>query len=165
MKLGRALKIRTMELLRMTTSVKQLRKCGAQIGEDVIIWTNKIDKGHAFLLTIGNHVTISDARILLHDGSTQHVVEHSRVGSVIIGNNVFIGADAIILRGFPSEMMLLSERAQSSLMIFLTIRWWLGTQREYCVVTMSFAKKCVMSIKMSQYIQLCGLKNKMMKRL
>ena len=64
MKLGRALKIRTMELLRMTTSVKQLRKCGAQIGEDVIIWTNKIDKGHAFLLTIGNHVTISDARIL-----------------------------------------------------------------------------------------------------
>lgn len=99
MKLGRALKIRTMELLRMTTSVKQLRKCGAQIGEDVIIWTNKIDKGHAFLLTIGNHVTISDARILLHDGSTQHVVEHSRVGSVIIGNNVFIGADAIILPG------------------------------------------------------------------
>lgn len=53
--------------------------------------------GHAFLLTIGNNVTISDARILLHDASTKMALKYSRVGRVTIGDNVFIGADSIIL--------------------------------------------------------------------
>jgi maltose O-acetyltransferase len=74
-----------------------LREYGATIGENVVIWTNKIDLGHAFLLTIGNNVTISDARILLHDGSTKMALNYSRVGKVTIGSNVFIGADSIIL--------------------------------------------------------------------
>jgi len=74
-----------------------LREYGATIGENVVVWTNKIDLGHAFLLTIGNNVTISDARILLHDASTKMALNYSRVGKVTIGNNVFIGADAIIL--------------------------------------------------------------------
>lgn len=72
---------------------------GAVIGKDVVIWTDKIDKGHAFLLQIGNRVTISDARILLHDASTKRYLGYSRVGRVVIGDDVFIGADAIILPG------------------------------------------------------------------
>lgn len=64
-----------------------------------MIWSNKIDKGHAFLLEIGDRVTISDARILLHDASTKRFLGYSRVGKVVIGNDVFIGADAIILPG------------------------------------------------------------------
>jgi maltose O-acetyltransferase len=51
------------------------------------------------LLKIGDRVTISDARILLHDASTKRFVGYSRVGRVVIGNDVFIGADAIILPG------------------------------------------------------------------
>lgn len=74
-----------------------LREYGASIGNNVVIWTNKIDLGHAFLLTIGNNVTISDARILLHDASTKMALKYSRVGRVTIGDNVFIGADSIIL--------------------------------------------------------------------
>lgn len=74
-----------------------LREYGASIGNNVVIWTNKIDLGHAFLLTIGNNVTISDARILLHDASTKMALKYSLVGRVTIGDNVFIGADSIIL--------------------------------------------------------------------
>lgn len=44
-------------------------------------------------------MTISNVRILAHDASTKMYLGYSRVGCVIIGNNVFIGADAIILHG------------------------------------------------------------------
>lgn len=86
-------------LLQGTVTTTELRKYGAVIGNNVEIWTSKIDKGHAFLLEIGDNVTISDARILLHDASTQIFLGYSKVGKVVIGNNVFIGADAIILPG------------------------------------------------------------------
>ena len=44
-------------------------------------------------------MTISDARVLLHDGSTVQICGHSKVGKTVIGNNVFIGADAVLLPG------------------------------------------------------------------
>ena len=83
--------------LRKGITPEILREYGASIGDNVVIWTNKIDLGHAFLLTIGNNVIISDARILLHDASTKLALNKSRTGKVTIGSNVFIGADAIIL--------------------------------------------------------------------
>lgn len=78
-------------------TVSQLRARGAKVGENVYIGTRKIDMGHTFLLEIGNNVTISDARILTHDGSTKRELGLSRVGRVVIGDDVFIGADAIVL--------------------------------------------------------------------
>lgn len=95
----RNIRLKIKRILRGGVTVKELRKRGAVIGDDVELWTDKIDKGHAFLLEIGNHVTISDARILLHDASTKRFIGYSKVGKVRIGNNVFIGADSIILPG------------------------------------------------------------------
>lgn len=95
----RKIKLKIKKILRGGVTVEELRKYGATIGDDVEIWTDKIDKGHAFLLEIGNRVTISDARILLHDASTKRFIGYSRVGKVVIGSDVFIGADAIILPG------------------------------------------------------------------
>lgn len=95
----RKIKLKIKRIFRRWGTVEELRRKGAIIGDDVVLWTDKIDKGHAFLLEIGSHVTISDARILLHDGSTKRVTGYSRVGKVRIGNNVFIGADAVILPG------------------------------------------------------------------
>lgn len=57
----RKIKLKIKKILRGDT-VEGLRKLGATIGDDVEIWTDKIDKGHAFLLEIGDRVTISDAR-------------------------------------------------------------------------------------------------------
>ncbi len=88
-----------LKIIRGGVSPRDLIKRGAKIGNNVQIWSSKIDKNHAFLLEIGNNVTISDARILLHDGSTKIPLGYSKIGKVVIGNNVFIGADAIILPG------------------------------------------------------------------
>ena len=47
---------------------------------------------------MGNNVTLaSGSRILTHDGSTKKIVGYSRVGRVDIGDDVFIGAGAIVL--------------------------------------------------------------------
>ena len=78
-------------------SQKRLLAAGVKMGENVYIGTRKIDLAHGFLLEIGNNVTLSDCRILLHDASTKMFLGYSKVGKVVIGNNVFIGADAIIL--------------------------------------------------------------------
>lgn len=75
---------------------KQLLKWGARCGENFNNY-GVIDRGHIFLLTIGNNVTLSDCRILLHDASTKKILGYARVGRVEIGDNVFIGANAIVL--------------------------------------------------------------------
>lgn len=93
------LKDKIKKIIRGGIEPSDLIKRGAKVGTNVQIWTNKIDKTHAYLLEIGDNVIISDARILLHDGSTKISLGYSRIGKVIIGNNVFIGADAIILPG------------------------------------------------------------------
>ncbi len=80
-------------------SIKELRSLGATIGENCYIYARAIDIGHVFLLNIGNNVTISSARLLFHDGSTKREIGYSKVGKINIGDNVFIGADAIILPG------------------------------------------------------------------
>ena len=78
---------------------EELRQRGVQVGENCVIWTRDIDVNHGFLLTIGNNVTLSNAKILTHDGSTKRALGYSRVGRVTIGDNVFVGAGAIILPG------------------------------------------------------------------
>ncbi len=76
---------------------EDLRKAGATVGTNVNIYTKKIDVNFAPLLVIGNNVTLSDCRLLMHDASTYLALNYSRVGRIMIGDNVFIGADAIIL--------------------------------------------------------------------
>lgn len=78
-------------------TVQELRARGVQVGENCSINTNKIDFGHGYLITIGNNVTISDAVLLAHDGSTKRIIGYSKIGRVVIGDNVFIGYNAIIL--------------------------------------------------------------------
>lgn len=78
-------------------SVDELRNRGAVIGDNCHIY-GSIDNGHEFLVSMGNNVTLaSGCRILAHDGSTKKIVGYSRVGRVDIGDDVFIGANAIIL--------------------------------------------------------------------
>ncbi|HFU4497077.1 TPA: DapH/DapD/GlmU-related protein [Streptococcus suis] len=80
-------------------SQEELKAYGVRIGQNCHIYTNKIDTNHGFLITIRDNVTISNARLLTHDGSTKKILGFSRVGRIDIGNNVFVGADAIILPG------------------------------------------------------------------
>ena len=79
------------------TNIEKLRDRGVKIGENVDILHSKIDEGHGFLVEIGNNVTITGSTILTHDASTKKFIGYSKVGKVIIGDNVFIGYGSIIL--------------------------------------------------------------------
>ena len=68
-----------------------------EIGEDVNILNSLIDFDHGFLVSIGNHETLTGVRILAHDASTQIPLGVSKVGRVIIGDEVFVGQGAIVL--------------------------------------------------------------------
>ena len=79
-------------------SVNEIRAKGIVIGDNCHLYTNYLDFEHGYLITIGNNVTFaSGVRILTHDASTKKILGYSKVGRVDIGNNVFIGAGAIVL--------------------------------------------------------------------
>ena len=83
--------------IRKPLSKKELIKNGAQIGENFHNY-GTIDKGHCYLLIIGDNVTLAaGCRVLLHDASTKKIFGYSKTGIVFIGNNVFVGSQAIIL--------------------------------------------------------------------
>lgn len=79
--------------------ISKLRKRGVSVGDNVDIIDSFIDVCHGHLITIGNNVTITGARILAHDASTKKHLGYSKIGLVTIGDNVFIGNGAIILPG------------------------------------------------------------------
>lgn len=80
-------------------STEQLIKLGLQVGEnfkrerEVVI-----DYSHCWLIKIGNNVTLARrVHILAHDASTKSFLGYTKIGNVIIGDNVFIGAGSIVL--------------------------------------------------------------------
>ena len=88
--------------------INYLRKLGIKIGDGCIIYdpTNiKIDTQIPFMLEIGKYVRMtSGVQILTHDYSFSvlSAVCGDIVGSVektVLGNNIFIGRNAIILKG------------------------------------------------------------------
>lgn len=88
------------------TPVEELRKKGVLIGEDVHFYSNShvfIDENFPWMLSIGNHVHLtSGVHILCHDyswivGKSYYHEVLGGIGKVTIGNNVFIGTEAIIL--------------------------------------------------------------------
>lgn len=57
-----------------------------------------IDPSHCFLITIGDNVTFAPrVHILAHDASTKRCLGYTKIGLVNIGDNVFVGAGAIVL--------------------------------------------------------------------
>ncbi len=59
-----------------------------------------LDPGHCWLIEIGDNVTMAPrVHILCHDASTKQFLNYTRIGRVTIGNNVFIGAEAVVLPG------------------------------------------------------------------
>ena len=59
-----------------------------------------IDPSHCWHISIGDHVTLAPrVHILAHDASTKFFLNYTRVENTTIGNNVFVGAGAIVLPG------------------------------------------------------------------
>ena len=93
------------------TYIDYLRRIGVKIGEDCTIYvTSKtlIDEQYPWMITIGNHVRITEGvKILTHDYSWSVLKLYEGVsenpgailgasGTVEIGNNVIIGAGSVV---------------------------------------------------------------------
>ena len=82
-----------------SSSVTWLRKQGAIIGEDVELHNFTCSAKDATCLQIGNHVTLTGVVCLTHDASLKRVLrcDCNKIGRIVIGNNVFIGKQTVIL--------------------------------------------------------------------
>ncbi len=87
--------------LRGDADIYLLKQRGLRIGDNCSLQPQCIiDPSHCWLVEIGDNVTIAPrAYILAHDASTKHQFGYTRIGLVTIGDNVFIGAGAIIMPG------------------------------------------------------------------
>lgn len=82
-------------------TTEQLISMGMQVGKNFNRLHGVIlDPAHCWLIEIGDNVTIAPrAHILCHDASTKTFLNYTKIGRVTIGNNVFIGAESVVLPG------------------------------------------------------------------
>lgn len=83
--------------------VEYFRKLGVTFGHNCrLVGINDFGR-EPFLITIGNHVSITTSTFITHDGGVWVFREQNPTIDIIkpikIGNNVFIGADCLILPG------------------------------------------------------------------
>lgn len=82
-------------------STEYLVKQGMKVGKNFERMNNVlIDDSHTWLIEIGDNVTLAPrVHILAHDASTKKYLGYTKIGNVKIGNNVFVGAESVILPG------------------------------------------------------------------
>lgn len=87
--------------LRGEYTTEKLIRMGMKVGEGFQRLNGVIlDPAHCWLIEIGNNVTLaSRVHILCHDASTKQFLGYTKIGRVTIGNNVFIGAETVVLPG------------------------------------------------------------------
>lgn len=82
-------------------STEALKKRGLIVGENFHRGSQCfLDPTFAFLISIGNNVTMSiGVTLLAHDASSAKVTDggYTKIGRIVIGDNVFIGANVTIL--------------------------------------------------------------------
>lgn len=87
--------------LRGEFTTEKLIEMGMKVGKNFNRLNGVIlDPGHCWLIDIGDNVTLAPrVHILCHDASTKMFLNYTKIGGVTIGNNVFIGADTVVLPG------------------------------------------------------------------
>lgn len=85
--------------MRGEVSTSLLVKQGMKVGDNFSRQGGvRIDASYCFLVEIGNNVSLApNVHILTHDASLKKFLGVSRLGRVQIADNVFIGANSIIL--------------------------------------------------------------------
>lgn len=85
--------------LRGEYTTEKLISMGMKVGKNFGRLNGVIlDPSHCWLIEIGDNVTLAPrVHILCHDASTKQVLGYTKIGRVTIGDNVFVGADSVIL--------------------------------------------------------------------
>lgn len=78
-------------------SAKIFVEHGGHLGKNVVMFDTKLDDLFPWLITIGDNVTLTGVQVLAHDASTKRTLGYTKIGKVVIGDNVFIGRGSIIL--------------------------------------------------------------------
>lgn len=87
--------------LRGEYTTEKLISMGMKVGKNFGRLNGVIlDPSHCWLIEIGDNVTLAPrVHILCHDASTKQFLGSTKIGRVTIGNNVFIGAESVVLPG------------------------------------------------------------------
>ena len=87
--------------LRGEYTTEKLISMGMKVGKNFGRLNGVIlDPSHCWLIEIGDNVTLAPrVHILCHDASTKPFLNYTKIGRVSIGNNVFIGAESVVLPG------------------------------------------------------------------
>ena len=87
--------------VRGTIDLPRLKRNGLVVGKNLNVQYGVIiDPGHCWLIEIGDNVTIAPrVHVLCHDASTKMFLGKTKIGRVSIGDNVFIGAESVVLPG------------------------------------------------------------------
>ena len=74
-------------------------KRGMKVGKNFCRQSGtRLDPSHCWLISIGDDVTFANkVQVLAHDDSTRIYTGYGRVGKVVIGDRVFVGANSTIL--------------------------------------------------------------------
>ena len=87
--------------LRGEVPTEELISMGMKVGKNFSRLNGVIlDPSHCWLIEIGDNVTLAPrVHILCHDASTKQFLGYTKIGRVTVGNNVFIGAESVVLPG------------------------------------------------------------------
>ena len=84
---------------RHETEADRYRREGVKIGEGSKLYSVAIDGCFKHLITIGKNCIITHCTILAHDASTQGFLGYTKLARVIIGDNCYVGYQSIIRPG------------------------------------------------------------------
>lgn len=101
MKIINFIRYRIRKFLMEEITLEDHIKRGMKVGDNCALMDGSVyDYGHCNLITIGNNVTIAPhAYLLAHDASTKRDLGYTKIGQIVIKDNVFIGARSLIMPG------------------------------------------------------------------
>ena len=82
--------------------IEGLRKQGMKIGDGCCIFSSEF-WGEAYLISIGDHVQITDGvKLFTHGGGwvfRDKIQDYDSFGKIVVGNNVYMGNNAMVMPG------------------------------------------------------------------
>lgn len=79
-------------------TIEDMKAMGMKVGVNTSIEKARIDVSHCWLISIGKNVTLApNVYLLAHDASTKKHLGYTKIGKITIGDNVFVGADTLVL--------------------------------------------------------------------
>lgn len=101
-----------------------------------------IDAAFCSSISVGDNVTLAkDVYILAHDASTKKFLGKTKFGKVLLGNNVFVGARAVILPGVTVGDNVIIASCSCVTKSIPSGEVWGGVPAKYIMSTESFLSK------------------------